>query len=198
MKNDSPNYHTQRHRALIVPYNGLQVLVGAGDQVQGRDRQTVMGRAPKQIFRAIFFFYNQVFKQVAQVRGLGICHSLYFLMPLYFYCTYQYMCVLIGEQQLLPRSYIQVVKPQYKKSHQVEDLQRRNTMKIFVLLASFLAVTQAHDWYSGECPVLTPLSEFSMERVSTPPFVQSNKSISRIFLTKFHFLQFQKWPKINF
>ena len=39
-------------------------------------------------------------------------------------------------------------------------------MKIFVLLASFLAVTQAHDWYSGECPVLTPLSEFSMERVS--------------------------------
>ena len=31
MKNDSPNYHTQRHRALIVPYNGLQVLVGAGD-----------------------------------------------------------------------------------------------------------------------------------------------------------------------
>jgi len=38
-------------------------------------------------------------------------------------------------------------------------------MKIFVLLASFLAVTQAHDWYSGECPVLTPLSEFSMERM---------------------------------
>ena len=31
-------------------------------------------------------------------------------------------------------------------------------------------------------------------------FVKSNKSISRkkIFLTKIHFLQFQKWPKINF
>ena len=28
--------------------------------------------------------------------------------------------------------------------------------------------------------------------------VKSNKSISRIFLTKFYFLQFQKWPKINF
>ena len=30
--------------------------------------------------------------------------------------------------------------------------------------------------------------------------VKSNKSISRkkIFLTKIHFLQFQKWPKINF
>merc|ERR1712020_688172 len=42
---------------------------------------------------------------------------------------------------------------------------RRNMLKIFVLLASFLAVTQAHDWYSGECPVLTPLSEFSMERM---------------------------------
>ena len=29
--------------------------------------------------------------------------------------------------------------------------------------------------------------------------VKSNKSISRNFiLTKFHFLQFQKWPKINF
>ena len=32
--------------------------------------------------------------------------------------------------------------------------------------------------------------------------VKSNKSISRIriefYLTKFHFLQFQKWPKINF
>ena len=29
-------------------------------------------------------------------------------------------------------------------------------------------------------------------------FVKSNKSISRkIHLTKFHFLQFQKWPKIN-
>ena len=28
--------------------------------------------------------------------------------------------------------------------------------------------------------------------------VKSNKLISRIiFLTKFHFLQFQKWPKIN-
>ena len=30
-------------------------------------------------------------------------------------------------------------------------------------------------------------------------FVKSNRSISWIiFLTKFHFLQFQKWPKINF
>ena len=28
--------------------------------------------------------------------------------------------------------------------------------------------------------------------------IKSNKSISRIFFTKFHFLQFQKWPKINF
>ena len=29
--------------------------------------------------------------------------------------------------------------------------------------------------------------------------MKSNKSISRnIFLTKFHFLPFQKWPKINF
>ena len=29
--------------------------------------------------------------------------------------------------------------------------------------------------------------------------VKSNKSISRkIFLIKFHFLQFQKWPKISF
>ena len=29
-------------------------------------------------------------------------------------------------------------------------------------------------------------------------FVKSNKSISRIFLTKFQFLQFQKWPEMNF
>ena len=28
--------------------------------------------------------------------------------------------------------------------------------------------------------------------------MKSNKSISRFFFTKFHFLQFQKWPKINF
>ena len=29
--------------------------------------------------------------------------------------------------------------------------------------------------------------------------MKSNKSIlPKIFLTKFHFLQFQKWPKINF
>ena len=28
--------------------------------------------------------------------------------------------------------------------------------------------------------------------------VKSNKSISRIFFTKFHFLLFLKWPKINF
>ena len=28
--------------------------------------------------------------------------------------------------------------------------------------------------------------------------MKSNKSISQFFLAKFHFLQFQKWPKINF
>ena len=71
-------------------------------------------------------------------------------------------------------------------------------LKIFVLLASFLAVTQAHDWYSGECPVLTPLSEFSMERVSTPPFVQSNKSISRIFFDQIPFFAISKMAKNQF
>ena len=30
MKNDSPNYHTQRHRALIVPYKGLCGMGGGG------------------------------------------------------------------------------------------------------------------------------------------------------------------------
>ena len=36
-------------------------------------------------------------------------------------------------------------------------------------------------------------------KVHTKKFVKSNKSISRIiFLTKFHFVRFQKWPKINF
>ena len=37
------------------------------------------------------------------------------------------------------------------------------------------------------------------KKVKDKKLVKSNKSISRNFiLTKFHFLQFQKWPKINF
>ena len=47
---------------------------------------------------------------------------------------------------------------------------------------------------------LIPHSEPENLKKSRPKkLVKSNKSISRkIFLTKFHFLQFQKWPKINF
>ena len=38
-----------------------------------------------------------------------------------------------------------------------------------------------------------------LEQVQAKKLVKSNKSISQIiFLTKCHFLQFQKWPKINF
>ena len=37
------------------------------------------------------------------------------------------------------------------------------------------------------------------KKVEAKKLVKSNKSTSRKnFLTKFHFLQFQKWPKINF
>ena len=37
------------------------------------------------------------------------------------------------------------------------------------------------------------------KKIQAKKLVKSNKSISRNFiLTKFHFLQFQKWPKINF
>ena len=42
-------------------------------------------------------------------------------------------------------------------------------LKLFVILVS-LAVTQAHDWYSGECPLFTPISEFSWDRVSVTIF----------------------------
>ena len=39
-----------------------------------------------------------------------------------------------------------------------------------------------------------------LQKSRTKKLVKSNTSISRkkIFLTKFHFLPFQKWPKINF
>ena len=37
------------------------------------------------------------------------------------------------------------------------------------------------------------------KKVHAKKLVKSNESISRIiFLTKFHFLQFQQWPKSNF
>ena len=39
----------------------------------------------------------------------------------------------------------------------------------------------------------------NLKKSSPKKLLGSNKSISRkIFLTKFHFLQFEKWPKINF
>ena len=38
----------------------------------------------------------------------------------------------------------------------------------------------------------------NLKKYRPEKLVKSNKSISRKFLTKFHFLQFQKWPKINF
>ena len=39
----------------------------------------------------------------------------------------------------------------------------------------------------------------NFKKIPAKKLVKSNKSISRNFiLTKFHFLQFQKWPKINF
>merc|ERR1711963_44117 len=43
------------------------------------------------------------------------------------------------------------------------EFQERNMLKLFVILVS-LAITQAHDWYSGECPLFTPISEFSWDR----------------------------------
>ena len=39
----------------------------------------------------------------------------------------------------------------------------------------------------------------NLKKIQAKKLVESNESISRIiFSSKFHFLQFQKWPKINF
>ena len=44
-----------------------------------------------------------------------------------------------------------------------------------------------------------PICPEYLKKSRPQKLVKSNKSISRkFFLTKFHFLQFQKWPKINF
>ena len=60
-----------------------------------------------------------------------------------------------------------------------------------------------------QIPKVPPITHFNfvtdhsgpehLKKVQAKKLVKSNKSISRIiFWTKFHFLQFQKWPKINF
>ena len=58
-----------------------------------------------------------------------------------------------------------------------------------------------------QCRVCSEKSRFAsshsrarkLKKAPAKQLVKSNKSISqKTFLTKFHFLQFQKWPKINF
>jgi len=59
-------------------------------------------------------------------------------------------------------------------------------LKVFAILVS-LTMTQAHDWYSGECPVLEPMSEFSFDRFkdgrwyATEKFDTSSKCLTYEF-----------------
>jgi len=53
--------------------------------------------------------------------------------------------------------------------------------------------------FSCENNFVVDVEAFATQTIGKKKLVKSNKSISRkIFLTKFHFLQFQKWPKINY
>ena len=52
---------------------------------------------------------------------------------------------------------------------------------------------------SGMCCVYHSVGQKIKKKVQTKKLVKSYKSISqKNFFFKFHFLQFQKWPKINF
>ena len=87
----------------------------------------------------------------------------------------------------------------------VESFQKKKNYRNNNYKSSHKIYICAHTKYSSQhqC-VFECLSDITVgQKILKSPgqknLVKSNKSISAtIFLTKLHFMQFQKWPKINF